>query len=204
MPLELYLSYVLAGIAIVIVPGPTVTLVVANSLNHGVRAGLLNIGGTQLGLAIMTGVVMLGLATIIETMGVWFDWLRLAGAAYLVWLGWKLLRSRGGLGEAGAVPKPRGGFFWQGFLVILSNPKALLLFGAFIPQFVDPKGDYVWQVALLGATFMAIATIFDGAYAILAGRAGRMLTQRRVRLVSRASGAILIGGGIWLALARRS
>jgi threonine/homoserine/homoserine lactone efflux protein len=201
---ELYLSYVLAGIAIVIVPGPTVTLVVANSMTHGVRAGLLNIGGTQLGLALMTGIVMVGLATIIETMGVWFDWLRLAGAAYLVWLGWKLLRSKGGLAEASAGPKPRGGFFWQGFLVILSNPKALLLFGAFIPQFVDPKGDYVWQVALLGATFMLIATVFDGAYAILAGRAGRMLTERRVRLVSRTSGAILIGGGVWLALARRN
>ncbi|HVO15641.1 MAG TPA: LysE family translocator [Alphaproteobacteria bacterium] len=201
---ELYLSYVLAGIAIVIVPGPTVTLVVANSMTHGVRAGLLNIGGTQLGLALMTGIVMVGLATIIETMGVWFDWLRLAGAAYLVWLGWKLLRSKGGLAEASAAPKPRGGFFWQGFLVILSNPKALLLFGAFIPQFIDPKGDYVWQVALLGATFMLIATVFDGAYAILAGRAGRMLTERRVRLVSRTSGAILIGGGVWLALARRN
>jgi len=204
MSLELYLSYVLAGIAIVIVPGPTVTLVVASSMTHGVRAGLLTIGGTQLGLALMTGIVIVGLATIIETMGVWFDWLRLAGAAYLVWLGWKLLRARGGLAEAGTMPKPRGGFFWQGFLVILSNPKALLLFGAFIPQFVDPAGDYVWQVALLGATFMAIATMFDGAYAILAGRAGRVLTRKRVQLVSRTSGAILIGGGIWLALARRT
>jgi homoserine/homoserine lactone efflux protein len=201
---ELYLSYVLAGIAIVIVPGPTVTLVVANSMTHGVRAGLLNIGGTQLGLALMTGVVIVGLASIIETMGWWFDWLRLAGAAYLVWLGWRLLRSRGAFTEAGTAPKPRGGFFWQGFLVILSNPKALLLFGAFIPQFVDPKGDYVWQVALLGATFMVIATVFDSSYALLAGRAGRLLTQRRVRLVSRASGAMLIGGGIWLALARQS
>lgn len=200
---ELYLSYVLAGIALVIVPGPTVTLVVANSMTHGVRAGLLNIGGTQLGLALMTGVVMVGLATIIETMGWWFDWLRLAGAAYLVWLGWRLLHSPGTLVEA-AAPPPRGGFFWQGFLVILSNPKALLLFGAFIPQFVDPKGDYVWQVALLGATFMVIATVFDSSYALLAGRAGRLLTQCRVRLVSRASGAMLIGGGIWLALARRS
>jgi threonine/homoserine/homoserine lactone efflux protein len=200
---ELYLSYVLAGIAIVIVPGPTVTLVIANSMTHGTRAGLLNVGGTQLGLAAMTGVVMVGLATIIETMGMWFDWVRLLGAAYLVWLGWKLLRAPGALVEAGAAPPPRAGFFWQGFLVILSNPKALLLFGAFIPQFVDPKGDYVWQVALLGATFMAIATVFDGCYAFLAGRAGRALTRRRVRLVSRASGAMLIGGGIWLALARR-
>ena len=205
MSTELYLSYVLAGILIVIVPGPTVTLVIANSMNHGTRAGLLNVAGTQLGLALMTGVVIVGLASIIETMAWWFDWMRLAGAAYLVWLGWKLLRSPGTLADPGkAPPPPRGGFFWQGFLVILSNPKALLLFGAFIPQFVDPTGDYVWQVALLGATFMATATVFDSAYALLAGRAGRMLTRARVRLVSRVSGALLVGGGVWLALARRS
>jgi threonine/homoserine/homoserine lactone efflux protein len=204
MSLELYLSYVLACIVIVIVPGPTVTLIIANSLNHGARAGLLNVAGTQLGLAVMTGVVMVGLATIIETMGVWFDWLRLAGAAYLVWLGWKLLRAPGAIAEPGrSAAPPRGGFFLQGFLVLLSNPKALLLYGAFIPQFVDPKGDYVWQVALLGATFMVIATLSDGFYAVLSGRAGRLLTRQRVRLVSRLSGALVIGGGIWLALARR-
>lgn len=200
---ELYLSYVLACILIAVVPGPTVTLIVANSLRHGARAGLLNVAGTQLGLAIMTGVVVLGLASIIETMGVWFDWVRLLGAAYLVWLGWKLLRSTGALAETGPAPKPRGGFFWQGFLVIMSNPKALLLFGALIPQFVDPDGAYVWQVVLLGATFMAVASIFDSLCALLLGRAGAMLSQKRVRLVSRLSGAFLIGGGIWLALARR-
>jgi len=205
VPLELYLSYVLAGIALVIVPGPTVTLVIANSMSHGTRAGLLNVAGTQLGLAVMTGIVVIGLASIIETMAWWFDWVRLAGAAYLVWLGYKLLRSPGALAEAAAAPPapPRGGFFWQGFLVLLSNPKALLLFGAFIPQFVDPKGAYVWQVVLLGATFMAIATVFDSGYALLAGRAGRLLTRARVRLVSRISGALLVGGGVWLALARR-
>ena len=74
-------------------PGPTVTLVIANSLRHGPRAGLLNVAGTQLGLAIMIGVVGIGLTSLIEVMGHWFDWLRLAGAAYLVWLGWKMFRS---------------------------------------------------------------------------------------------------------------
>jgi len=98
---------------------------------------------------------------------------RIAGAVYLIWLGWKLLRANAGFGEVGRTPKPRGGFFLQGFLVLMSNPKALLWFGAFIPQFVDPAGNYVGQIMLLGATAMATAALTDGAYAILGGRTGR-------------------------------
>jgi homoserine/homoserine lactone efflux protein len=203
MPAEFYFAYVLACVIIVIVPGPTVTLIVANSLTHGTRAGLLNVVGTQIGLILMIGVVVVGLASLVAAMGWWFDWVRLAGAAYLVWVGVKLIRSSGAVGMDGRAPVPRGGFVWQGFLVILSNPKALLLFGAFIPQFVDAKSDYVGQVLLLGVTFMLVALVFDGGYAVLAGRAGALLSRRRVQMVSRASGALLIGGGVWLALARR-
>src|SRR5262245_49319096 len=202
MSLELYLAYVAACIVLVIVPGPTVTLIVANSLKYGTRAGLINIAGTQLGLALCIGIVLLGLASLIATLGWWFDLVRLAGAAYLVWLGWKLLRSSGSLDAPDKAPRPREGFFMQGFAVLMSNPKALVLFGAFFPQFIDPNGDYVTQVILLGITAMAVALVFDGLYAILAGRAGAVLTQRRVRLVSQASGLCLIGGGVWLAVAR--
>jgi homoserine/homoserine lactone efflux protein len=207
MSVQLYLAYLAACFAIVIVPGPTVTLIIANSLRHGVRAGLLNVAGTQLGLAFMIAILCAGLASIIASMGVWFDWVRLAGAAYLVWLGVKLLRASDLVIESGArapaPPRPpRSGFFLQGFLVILSNPKALLFFGAFIPQFVDPSGAYVRQIVLLGATFMAVATLCDGAYAVLVGRLGLKLSGRRMRLVSRASGGLLVGGGLWLALSR--
>lgn len=202
MSIELYLAYVLACFLITIIPGPTVTLIIANSLRHGTRAGLLNVAGTQLGLALMLGVLLVGLASIIATMGWWFDWLRLAGAAYLIWIGIKLLRATGDFGIPGSAPEPRGGFVLQGFLVLMSNPKALLWFGAFIPQFVDPKGDYVGQVILLGLTAMAVAALSDGAYAVLIGRAGTMLSRTRVRLVSRISGVFLIGGGAWLALTR--
>lgn len=202
MSLEFYLAYVLACVVVVIVPGPTVTVIVANSLTHGTRAGLINIAGTQLGLAVMMGIVLVGLATLVETMGVWFDAVRLAGAAYLMWLGWKLLRSPESFADPKKVSVPRGGFFLQGFLVLMSNPKALLLFGAFIPQFVDPRADYVGQVVLLGVTAMVTAGIFDCAYAVVAGRARALLSPQRVRLVSRVSGGFLIGGGLWLALAR--
>jgi len=202
MSVELYLAYVLTCFVITIIPGPTVTLIVANSLAHGARAGLLNVAGTQLGLGLMMLVLIVGLSSIIATMGVWFDWLRLIGAAYLIWLGVLLLRSSGSFGKPGDAPRPRSGFFLQGFFVLLGNPKALLWFGAFIPQFVDPKGDYVWQVVLLGVTAMATAALSDGAYAVLAGGAGRLLSRQRVRLVSRVSGLCLIGGGAWLALTR--
>ena len=203
MSLDIYLAYVLACFVIAIVPGPTVTVIIANSLSCGTRAGLLNVAGTQLGLAIMMATVVVGLSTVIAVMGAWFDWLRLAGAAYLVWLGWKLLRSPDDLGQPGRAAAPRGGFFLQGLLVILSNPKGLLWFGAFIPQFVDARGDYVEQIILLGVTAMAVALVSDGGYAVLTGRAGALLSRQRARLVSRLSGAFLVGGGLWLAFTRR-
>jgi homoserine/homoserine lactone efflux protein len=202
MSLEAYLAYLVACALFTIIPGPTVTLIVANSFTHGSRAGLLNVAGTQLGLGLMMGLLVIGLSTVIATMGWWFDWLRLLGAVYLVWIGLKLLRASGGLDEARRAPRPRGGFLLQGMLVALSNPKMLLFFGAFIPQFVDPHGAYVGQVVLLSLTAMAVAALSDSAYALLTGRAGTLLSRRRIRLVSRASGLCLIGGGIWLAAAR--
>jgi threonine/homoserine/homoserine lactone efflux protein len=107
-----------------------------------------------------------------------------------------------GVGSDAPPPPPRGGFFLQGLLVSLSNPKLLLFFGAFIPQFMDMSRDRASQVTLLGVTFMAIAAITDGLYALLAGRARSFFSARRTRLVSRVSGGFMIGGGIWLALTR--
>ncbi|SFI34326.1 Threonine/homoserine/homoserine lactone efflux protein [Bosea sp. OK403] len=205
MSLELYAAYLVACLVIIIVPGPTVTLIIANSLKHGSRAGLQNVAGTQAGLAIMIGIVGIGLSSVIAAMGHWFDWLRLAGAAYLIWLGWKMFRAAGG-SEDGAAPAkaPRGGFFLQGVLVALSNPKTLLFFGAFFPQFLDPARDHLTQIAIMGATAMLFAAISDSAYAMLSSRAGRLLSQKRVRLLSKVSGGFLIGGGLWLASARVS
>jgi homoserine/homoserine lactone efflux protein len=202
MTLEAYIAFCLAAIAIVIVPGPTVTVVIANSLKYGQRAGLLNVAGTQAGLVVWMAVAIAGLASAITLMGVWFDVVRIAGAAYLIWLGIKLLRSKGEL-LAAAATKPKGGFFLQGFVVILSNPKVLLVFGALIPQFISPDGDYLKQLILLGLSFMVIATVFDSLYAFAAGNAGSWLSKSRIRAVEVSSGLCLIGGGIWLALRGR-
>ena len=177
-------------------------MIIANSLRHGASAGLRNVAGTQFGILTMIVVLAAGLSVVVELMSYAFDWLRLIGAAYLIWLGIKLWRARGTLAETGSARSGES-FFWQGFIVIWSNPKALFFFGAFIPQFVDPAGAAVMQSMLLGVIFMVVATVFDGAYAILAGRTGALLSQKNVRLVEMVSGTCLIGGGIWLALARR-
>ena len=200
MTWEIYVTYVLACAVITLIPGPTVTVIVGNSLAHGTRAGLLNVAGTQLGLGLMMAILVVGLSSIIAAMSWLFDWLRVAGAVYLVYLGWKLLRSPEALADAQAVTIPRGGFFLQGFLVLMANPKALFWFGAFIPQFIDPKGNYVAQIVLLGVTAMAVAAVSDGAYAVITGRASAFLTRKKIRVVSRVSGCFLVGGGVWLAL----
>jgi threonine/homoserine/homoserine lactone efflux protein len=203
MSLQLYLAFVAACIALSLLPGPIVTLLIANGLRHGTRAALINIAGVQVGLAIVIGIVAIGLTTLMATLGYWFDWVRFAGAAYLVWLGIKLVRSPvEGVGSDAPPPPPRGGFFLQGLLVSLSNPKVLLFFGAFIPQFMDMSRDHASQVVLLGVTFMVIAAVTDGLYALLAGRARSFFSARRTRLVSRVSGGFMIGGGVWLALTR--
>jgi threonine/homoserine/homoserine lactone efflux protein len=203
MSLQLYLAFVAACIALALLPGPVVTLLIANGLRHGTRAALVNIAGVQAGLAIVIGIVAVGLTSLMATMGYWFDWVRFAGAAYLVWLGVKLIWSPvEGVNAEAPPPPPRGGFFLQGFVVLLANPKVLVFFGAFIPQFMDMSKDHVPQVALLGITFMVIAGLTDAIYALLAGRARLFFSARRTRLVSRVSGGFMIGGGIWLALIR--
>jgi homoserine/homoserine lactone efflux protein len=203
LPVEIFAAYLLACIVVVIVPGPSVTVIIANALAGGRRAGLLSVAGTQAGLALMLGVLLAGLATVVETMAWWFDWVRLAGAAYLVWLGFKLVRARGEIGAPVPVARSGRSYFWQGLLVVLANPKALLFFGAFIPQFIDPAGDVVAETVTLGLTFMVVALVLDGGYALLAGSAGQILSATRVRLLSRVSGLLLMGGGVWLATLRR-
>ena len=202
MSLSVYAAYLAACIVIILVPGPTVTLIVANSIRHGTRAGLANVAGTQAGIAIMIGIVGVGLTSAIEAMGHWFEWVRLLGAAYLIYIGVQMWRSKGSLNADGTARRPRGGFFLQGLMVALSNPKTLIFFGAFIPQFLDPTGNHALQIAIMGGTALVCAAMSDSAYAVAAGRAGRMLTAGRIRLLSRLSGSFLIGGGVWLAFSR--
>ncbi len=203
MTLESYLAFSAAAAALAFVPGPTVTVIIANSLRHGARAGLMNVAGTQAGFVIWLAIAALGLGAAIQFMGLWFDVLRYAGAAYLAWLAIKLFRSNGDLALAVDRARPNGSFFLQGFIVIISNPKMLVLFGAMIPPFINPGDDPMQQILLLGATFMAIAGVGDVAYALMAGKAGTFLSRSRIRALEIVSGCFLMGGGIWMALRGR-
>src|SRR6201998_3568770 len=109
MSFQLYLAFVAACIALALLPGPIVTLVIANGLRHGTRAALTNIAGVQAALLIVIAIVAIGLTSLMATMGYWFDWVRFAGAIYLVWLGIRLIRVPVEGVESEAPPPPRGG-----------------------------------------------------------------------------------------------
>ena len=195
-----FFAFLLPATALAIVPGPTVTVIIANSLKYGTRAGLLNVLGTQVGVVIWLAIAALGLGAAIQLMGVWFDLVRYAGAAYLMWLGYKLFTSKGDLAVAADRARPNGSFFLQGLVVIMSNPKMLVLFGALIPPFIPAGADVMKTTMVLGITFGAIAAMSDSAYAVLAGRAGAWLSQKRIRALEIFSGSCLIGGATWMVL----
>ena len=203
MSYESYFAFCLAASALALVPGPTVTVIIANSLRYGTRAGLMNVAGTQAGVVIWLAIAALGLGAAIQIMGVWFDVLRWVGAVYLVWLGIKLFRSKGDLAIAVDRARPKGSFFLQGFIVIMSNPKMLVLFGALIPPFLSRDGNMMQQTLFLGITFAVIAAVGDTGYALMAGKAGTWLSHSRIRAIEIVSGVCLTAGGVWMALRGR-
>ncbi len=203
MTLASYITFCIAGLALAVVPGPTVTVIIANALRYGIKAGLVNVLGTVSAGIVWVVIAALGLTAAIQVMGVWFDLLRYAGAAYLVWLGWKLLTSKGNLAQGKATPLSESGLFLQAFVVTISNPKVLVLFGMIIPPFLSRDGNPTAETFVLGATFVAIAAVTDTGYALLAGRAGEWLSHSRIRTIEIASGTCLAAGGVWMALKGR-
>lgn len=199
------LPYIAACLLFAIVPGPSVTVVVANSLARGTQAGLLTILGTEIAMLSMVVIVALGLEAVMALVSEAFTIIKFAGAAYLVWIGFKMFTSSGKL-EMGTPGErlPLGRYVWQGALINWSNPKTLLFLGAFLPQFLDMSRPAFDQIIVLGLIVMAVATTTDMFYAIIAGRARQVLTVARVRTMNRVSGLILMCGGVWLAFQKRS
>ena len=198
------LPYILACILFAVIPGPSVSVVIANSLAGGTRAGLFTILGAEISMLSMVFVVAVGLEAVMIFISGAFEIIKLAGAAYLIWIGWKMLRSTGELTFNAGDRLPIGRYIWQGMLVSWSNPKTLLFLSAFLPQFVDLSRPAFGQIMILGLITMTVATLSDSIYAIAAGQMRHLLTAARVRLVNRVSGVILMCGGIWLALQRRA
>lgn len=202
---SILLPYVAACLLFSIVPGPSVTVVVANSLAGGTRAGLATILGTEISMLSMVFIVALGLEAVMAVVAEAFLIIKLFGAAYLIWIGLKMFTSSGRLDMLSASERlPIGRYIWQGALVNWSNPKTLLFLGAFLPQFIDLGRPAFGQIMILGLIVMAVATSTDSFYAVAAGRARQLLTTARVRLMNRVSGVILMVGGVWLAFLRKA
>jgi len=203
MHLDLYLGFVLATAILILIPGPNVSLIVANSIAYGTRNGLLTVAGTSAAIVLQLALTALGLTATLDLLAVWFEWIRWVGVAYLLYLGVRQWRAAP-VDLTRIRPQPRSvrAITLRGFLISLTNPKTLLFYGAFFPQFLSLDAPIGPQVAVLSLTFLAIAVGLDSTWALLAGRVRGVLAIRG-RLRNRLSGGFLIGAGIGLALAHR-
>ena len=161
-----------------LIPGPNVALIVANSVAYGSRHGLMTVAGTAAAQAVSLALVALGLTTLLENFSLWFSWLRWIGAAYLIFLGVQLWRTPAPDLHAAAQTKAHGPLFLQDFLISLANPKTLIFYGAFLPQFISMERAVAPQIALLSALFLLIAVIFDSAWALLAAQASGFIAAK--------------------------
>ena len=204
MSFELYAAFVAATVILILIPGPNVALIVANSVAHGARYGLLTVAGTSSAMIVQLSLTLLGMTTMLAGLANGFAALRWIGVAYLLYLGLKAWRAPA-IDLTTARPQPRSvrAIYLRGFLVSLTNPKTLLFYGAFLPQFVTPGADLTGQLVLLSATFFVLALLGVGAWALLAARFGTFLAVNG-RLRNRLTGGLLMGAGVGLALARKS
>jgi len=203
--LELFAAFAAATAALILLPGPVVTLVVANSLAHGVRTGLTTVVGASVGTGVLIAGGAIGLTAMLAFLSDIFVWVRWAGVAYLAYLGLKHWRAVFRAVRAAEIASPRSakGVFWQGALIGVTNPKTVLFYVAFFPQFLDPGLPVGPQLAVMSLTFLAIGLLFDGSYALLAGRVRPwLLGARRNRIRNGLTGTLLIGTSS-LALTRR-
>ena len=203
MSLSLYLAFCAATVVLMLIPGPNVSLIVSNALRYGYRFGLLTVAGTASAVVVQLLLTTLGMAAILSMMAAWFDVLRWAGALYLVLIGWRAWTADV-VDLTQTVPQPRSlrAIYLRGFLVALTNPKTLLFYGAFFPQFLDQSGNVEAQILLLSVSFLMISTVLDSSWALAAGRARGLLTMHG-KLRNRLTGGLLISAGLGLALARR-
>ncbi|MEM0943994.1 MAG: LysE family translocator [Pseudomonadota bacterium] len=205
MNIEIWLAFVLASAALLAIPGPTVMLVVSYALGQGRRSGWATVPGVTLGDFTAMTISLAGAGAILLANATLFTLLKFAGAAYLIWLGIGLWR---------AEPTPpdlreqRHGamraMFVNSFVVTALNPKSIVFFMAFVPQFVDPDRPLFAQFVILEATFLTLAAANIVIWVLLVGRLrARFSAPETLRAINRVGGSFLIGAGFLTALARR-
>jgi homoserine/homoserine lactone efflux protein len=203
MSFHLYLAFVSTCVLLALTPGPNMVLFLTNGMAHGTRAALLTICGGTVGLIFLVAMTMLGMGAIMAFTAEYFNVIRWIGALYLIWLGIDRLYGAFALREAIITPLQEKRWFWQGLSVSLSNPKVLLFLGAFFPQFIEARKPIGPQLALMGVSIVVILASVDCSVALAVGSARRWITGQGRRLSSGIGGALLICGGLWLALIRR-
>jgi threonine/homoserine/homoserine lactone efflux protein len=203
------LAFSLLSLAIILVPGPNVLYVISRSLIQGRAAGVGAAFGGQLGIAVQVLAVALGIGALVQRSIVVFTVIKLAGAVYIGYLGVQAFRHRRELAAALQVKleaKTLSQIVRDGFIVGVSNPKAIVFFTAVLPQFVDRSAGHVpLQLLLLGSIFVVIAMVSDGSWALVAGtaRAWFARSPRRLELIGGTGGLVMIGLGATLALTGR-
>jgi threonine/homoserine/homoserine lactone efflux protein len=189
-----------AALLLLVIPGPAVLYIVAQSVSRGRMAGLVSMLGIQVGGLVHVIAAAAGLSALVVQSAVAFSVVKYAGAAYLVFLGLRRLLGRDEGGRDGLTRERRlRVLFANGIVVNVFNPKTALFFFAFLPQFVDvSRGDVAFQIVVLGLVFIALAVLSDGAYAIAAGSAAGWLNPRRgfARTQRLVSGSVLVGLGL--------
>jgi threonine/homoserine/homoserine lactone efflux protein len=195
------IPFVIACFIVCAVPGISVSAMVSTTLARGLVAGFWQELGAQLGRFTVVLLVAVALTAVAAVISAAFDVIKYAGAAYLVWIGFRYLTQRHTLALASGTAGPSPGRqIVQGFVVVWTNPKALIFLGAFLPQFVDPRYPAWPQVAVLGLIEMFAALVMDGGYILLTAFARQAITPSRIAAVNRIAGIILIGAAVWLAL----
>ena len=199
--LSTLLPFIVAAFVVTLVPGITVSAVVSTALARGLAAGFWMELGAQIARLSMVILVAVALQAVTGAVSAAFNVIKYAGAAYLIWLGWGYLTQRHtiALDKAEAAPTRLRQVF-SGFFVLWTNPKAVIFFGAFLPQFVNPNHPAWPQVLVLGLIEMGAALITDSGYIFVAAFARGALTGKSIEIVNRVAGVILIAAAVWLAL----
>lgn len=201
-PLSVLPVFAATALALLVVPGPAVLYITARSAAQGRRAGLVSLLGIHTGTVVHIAAAAVGLSALLVASAAAFSVVKLAGAAYLVYLGVRTIAGRGNGGGRGAGTEPRGlrQLYLDGVVVNVLNPKTALFFLAFLPQFVDPDRGPVWtQTLALGLLFTVLGIVSDGAYALVSAQVGEWLRRRRAEPRSRGrfvEGGLLIGLGV--------